>query len=111
MIERRLGDSLNVADLAEELGISHNHLTRLFRSKYGMTIAGYIRKRRVERARHLLAFSTIPVKSVAVEVGIPDLHLFNKTIRAVLGRSPRAVRERARSQAARGTSGKRIVPA
>lgn len=94
MIERRLSEPLRVAELAEEAEISHNHLTRLFRSAYGTTVAGFIRKRRVERAQHLLAHSTLPVKSIAVEVGIPDLHLFNKTIRAVLGRSPRAVRKR-----------------
>jgi transcriptional regulator GlxA family with amidase domain len=34
------------------------------------------------------------VKSIAVAVGIPDLHLFNKTIRAALGHSPRTLREK-----------------
>jgi AraC family transcriptional regulator len=96
MIERRLAEPLSVAALAEEAGLSHNHLTRLFRSEFSNTVAGYIRQRRVERARHLLAHSTIPIKSVASEVGIPDLHLFNKTIRAELGHSPRAIRETAR---------------
>lgn len=96
MIERRLAEPLSVAALAEEAGLSHNHLTRVFRAEFKHTVAGYIRQRRVERARHLLAHSTLPVKSIAAEVGIPDLHLFNKTIRAELGHSPRMLRERAR---------------
>jgi len=42
----------------------------------------------------LLVYSTLPVKVIASEVGIPDLHLFNKTIRRELGHSPRAIRGR-----------------
>ena len=92
LIEQRLGRSLRVAALAEEVGLSHNHLTRLFRAHTGQTVAGYVRERRVERARHLLLHSTQAVKSIAAEVGIPDLHLFNKVIRRALGHAPRRVR-------------------
>ena len=92
LIELRLAESISVANLAREMGLSHNHLTRLFHAATGMTVAGYIRDRRVKRARHLLTHTSAPVKTVAAEVGIPDLHLFNKTIRAFLGTSPRGVR-------------------
>ena len=58
-----------------------------------MTVEGYIRQRRVERALHLLAHTTLTVKTIAGEVGLPDLHFFNKTIRAAAGLSPREYRE------------------
>lgn len=93
LIELRLSEPFRVADLAAEVGISHNHLTRLFRAALGKTITGYIQECRVQRARHLLLYSTRPIKSIAAEVGIADLHLFNKTIRAALGASPRAIRQ------------------
>jgi transcriptional regulator GlxA family with amidase domain len=47
----------------------------------------------VERARHLLLNSTLPIKVIAREVGIPDPHLFNKIIRRELGKAPREVRK------------------
>jgi len=93
-IEQRLHESLCVEELAESAGISHNHLTRLFREAFMLTVVGYIRSRRVGRARHLLAATTLPIKAVAREVGIPDPHLFNKTIRKALGGPPSAVRAR-----------------
>jgi len=95
-IERHLGHALSIPAIARRAEISHNHLTRLFRAQFGTTIEGYIRRRRVERALHLLVHSTLPVKTIAGEVGLPDLHFFNKTIRAAVGASPRSYRDRRR---------------
>lgn len=93
-IELQLPQPLSIPGIARRAEISHNHLTRLFRAQFGVTIEGYIRRRRVERALHLLAHTTLGVKTIAAEVGLPDLHFFNKTIRAACGLSPRAYRER-----------------
>ncbi len=93
-VEAHLATSLSVADIAKVAGLSHNHLTRLFRARTGSTVVAYIRRRRMERARHLLTASTLSVTAVAAAVGIPDLQAFNKVCRRELGESPRAVRER-----------------
>ena len=92
-IELHLSQPLVIPAVARHAEISHNHLTRLFRAQFGVTIEGYIRRRRVERALHLLAHTTLAVKTIAGEVGLPDLHFFNKTIRAAAGLSPRDYRE------------------
>ena len=92
VIELRLSEPLRVADLARAADLSHNHLTRLFHAATGESVVAYIRARRVERATRLLRHTTIPVKQIAAQVGLPDLHQFNKAIRAATGVSPRAVR-------------------
>lgn len=92
MIEQRLAEPLRVEEIAEAAGLSQNHLTRLVQARFKTTVVGYIRRLRTERARHLLTASTQPIKAIAQQVGIPDLHLFNKVIRRELGRSPREVR-------------------
>ena len=91
-IELRLHEPIYVTDLAREAGLSQNHLIRLFRAAMGTTVVGYIRDRRLQRASHLLRNTTLPIKTIAHEVGIADLHLFNKTIRRALGVPPRQVR-------------------
>jgi AraC-like DNA-binding protein len=91
-IEARLAQTLCVADLADECGLSHNHLTRLFREGVGDTVAGYIARRRMERARHLLLNTTLSIKAVAMQTGLPDLHHFNKFMRRLTGFSPRQIR-------------------
>ncbi|MFG3409452.1 helix-turn-helix transcriptional regulator [Streptomyces sp. NPDC048142] len=92
LIEARLTESLTVPDIARASGVSHNHLTRLFRAATGETVVGYIRSRRMERARHFLRATTLSIPAVAASVGIPDLQAFNKTCRRELGASPRVIR-------------------
>ena len=92
LIELRLGSSISIPHLARESGLSHNHLLRLFRVKFGETIEAYIRSRRVAKALHLLCHSNLPIKTVAAEVGFPDVHTFNKAARRQLGKSPSQLR-------------------
>ncbi|MET7345154.1 helix-turn-helix domain-containing protein [Streptomyces sp. NPDC087866] len=94
-IEEHLAEPLDVPDIARAAGISHTHLTRLFRKDTGHTVVGYIRHRRMKRAQHLLTASTLAIPAIAATVGIPDLQAFNKTCRKELGASPRAVRQSA----------------
>ncbi|MBE1560532.1 AraC family transcriptional regulator [Nonomuraea africana] len=100
-IESNLAEPLSVPAIARAAGISHNHLTRLFRAEIGDTVVGYIRRRRLEQALHLLRESTLPIPAVAAAVGIADLQAFNKACRRELGASPRAIRSR-RTEAAHG---------
>lgn len=92
-IELHLTEPLTVREVAMAVELSHNHLTRLFQAALQTTVVSYIRQRRVQRAHHLLVYSTIPIKAIAYQVGIPDLQLFNKTVRRELRASPRQIRE------------------
>lgn len=91
-IEGRLAAPLTVPAVAQAAGVSHNHLTRLFKAATGDTVVGYVRRRRLDRAHHLLRASTLSIPAVAASVGIPDLQAFNKACRRELGASPRALR-------------------
>lgn len=91
-IESRLAGPLTVPEVARAVGLSHSQLTRVFTAETGQTVVGYLRRRRVEHAQHLLAHSTMSITAIAATVGIPDLQAFNKTCRAVTGRSPRQLR-------------------
>ena len=93
-IERNLSGDVGVETLLAELDLpySHNHLLRLFKARTGHTIVGHLRERRCQRALGLLRHTSLPVKAVAAEVGVPDLHAFNKLIRARFGSPPTALR-------------------
>jgi AraC-like DNA-binding protein len=92
MIRSRQSEKIRVGQIARTMGVSHNHLTSLFRRRFGCGAVRYIQRERLARACHLLAHSSLSVKSIAIETGIPDLHYFNKLIRRTTGRSPRAYR-------------------
>ena len=44
-------------------------------------------------ARYLLTRTSIPVKEIAYQVGIADIHAFNKLCKRYLGAAPSRVRE------------------
>ena len=92
LIESRLESEILIAQLAREVGLSHNHLTRLFVAQCGQTAIGYVRARRTQRATHLLRRSTLPIKTIAAQVGISNLVQFNHLMRSQTGYSPRAIR-------------------
>jgi AraC-like DNA-binding protein len=91
-IEAHLGEHLDVRTIVEQSGLSHSQLTRHFKRELGTTVHRYVRRRRAELARRLLATTSLPAKTIAAEVGLPDLQRFNKLLRAELGASPRALR-------------------
>jgi len=91
-IEEHLDEGVNVAEVARANGVTSTHLSRVFKRATGATCSQWLRRRRVQRAQHLLLHGRRPVREIAELVGIPDLQHFNKVIRAELGASPRAVR-------------------
>lgn len=93
-IDRRLAEPLAVAEIAALARVSTSYLARLFKEELGDSVVGYIRNRRLDRASYLLQRSSLPIKEVAVSVGIPDLQHFNKAIRTRFGVSPREWRAR-----------------
>ncbi len=99
LIIKRLAEPIRVAELAQELGISHVHLLRLFREEHNCTIQEFIREKRAEVARQLITGSPNSLKEIAVQCGMPDLQHFNKVIRATTGLSPRALRLQAETRA------------
>lgn len=96
-VEAHLGDPISAHEAARAACVSHNHLCRLFRAHLGETPMATIRRRRIERARHLLAHTTLPIKEIAAQVGLDDLQRFNKTVRRETGHSPRKIRSMGRA--------------
>ena len=83
---------IRVVDIASKMGFSHNQLTLLFQQHFGCGPREFIQRERVTRASDLLENSRLPVKSIAIECGFPNLQHFNKVIRASTGQSPTAWR-------------------
>jgi len=91
-LDERLHTAFSIGDLVREFNYSHTYLLGLFRERHGETIVGYVRRRRMEGAKAMLA-TDLPITTIAAQVGIPDLQAFNKTVRQTFGYSPRALRE------------------
>lgn len=93
-IRERLDEPLRVTEIAKVLDISQSTLLAWFQAEHGTTIQGFIRQTRAREACRLLASSHMRIKEIAIRIGVPDLHQFNKLVRGHSGISPRNYRDK-----------------
>jgi AraC-like DNA-binding protein len=75
-------------DLARAVGTSHTQLNRGFRKLYGTSVFGYLRKMRLEKARHFLEQGSMNVTEAAMAVGYSSLSSFSRAFSAHFGLKP-----------------------
>lgn len=91
-LDAHLGDpSLTLGAVARANAISLRYLHLLFHSS-GDTARGYLRRRRLERAQHLLLGTDITVSEVAARSGFDSPSAFSRAYRARYGIAPRDAR-------------------
>jgi AraC-like DNA-binding protein len=99
-VESHLGDvSLSPTSVALEFGISRRYLHGLFESGEE-TLANYIWRRRLERARHALLDGRrmgCTLTQLAEMNGFKTLAHFSRNFRAAFGQSPKELRSRPRA--------------
>ncbi len=85
-------EPFRVAELAREVGISTDHLTRMFRHATGRSPMEYYQRRRVQKAGRLLLEADREITEIAHTLGYCDAAHFCKVFRRIQGRSPRDYR-------------------
>jgi len=93
-LEQRLTQQVPLATVARHVGLSSAHLCEVFKQATGESIAAYIRRRRLQQARDLLASGDMAVSDVAGRVGYASVAHFATAFRAAFGTSPGACRHR-----------------
>jgi AraC-like DNA-binding protein len=96
-VTERYRDAIEVADLAEQAGLSVSQLQREFAKHFGITPTNYIREVRIGMARHLLEISDKPVSQIALDCGFYDQSHFNHHFKTLTGLTPLKYRERFRA--------------
>lgn len=76
-----LDQRLNLDALAETLGVSSSHLSRICKKALGMTLTDYLNKLRIEEAKFLLDHSKDSLSAIAATVGFYDASYFSNVFR------------------------------
>lgn len=85
-----------IEEAANVCGISHEHLTRMFRAETGQTPLQYLTKLRIEHGLFLLLNTQDSIDSIAVSCGFLNGNYFAKVFRRYLHCSPEEYRRRNR---------------
>ncbi|MGF1476042.1 MAG: GlxA family transcriptional regulator [Geminicoccaceae bacterium] len=92
LMEANIEEPLSQDMLAAYVGLSRRQLERLFRKHIGRTPAQYYLELRLERSRHLLYQTEMPVMDVACACGFVSASHFSTCYRQMYGRTPREER-------------------
>jgi AraC family transcriptional regulator len=80
-------------ELGNIAGVTGTHLNRLFNFEFNKTAMAYFHEEKMRRVTFLIQNSEQSLKSIALELGFPDLHAFNKAVKKSCGDGPRKFRD------------------
>ncbi|MDO3412474.1 AraC family transcriptional regulator [Saccharibacillus sp. CPCC 101409] len=87
-IERHYQEPLSIDDICNEVKVSKYHFCRLFKALTGQTVNKYVNNLRCERAKVLIAGSTLPIAECGLRSGFNDPSYFAKCYKRRFGYMP-----------------------
>ncbi|MDX8350873.1 AraC family transcriptional regulator [Cognatiyoonia sp. IB215182] len=91
-VEAHLGGDLSVAELAAVAAMSPSWFQSAFKATIGQPVFAYVRERRLERARALLADRRLSLSQIAYGCGFSSHSHMTQLFRAHYGSSPKNMR-------------------
>lgn len=92
-IENHLDGDLTLTNLAYVGGFNASYLSRLFKQIHNETISEYVLKKRMEKAKDLLAESVEKIQDISIKTGYTSSNSFSRAFRSYMGMSPVEYRE------------------
>jgi AraC-like DNA-binding protein len=91
------GQSISLADVAAEVGLSRERLSRLFHESLGINFSEYLTQVRLATAQEQLRRTDRSITEIAYDSGFQSLSQFNRSFAKLEGRSPREFRKSVRA--------------
>lgn len=96
MIEAKLDTGLSIESLAKYCHMGVHRFTQLFRTSTGRSPYRYFLELRIDRAKHLLKETSLPLAEIAHELGFASQSHFSTTFRQHAQLTPRQYRQASR---------------
>lgn len=93
-----LTERITIEDLAEHIGLSSSHLSRLFKQEIGISISDYIREKKLERAQNLLRYTDNSFAEIANILSFSSQSHFIQAFKSHTGMTPKKYRDTFRQQ-------------
>lgn len=93
-LEQHYAEPLTLDDIAEVIGGDRFSLCRTYIKERGVTVMEDLHRIRVEKAKRLLRFYTMPVSQIGRACGFSDASYFSLRFREICGCSPKEYRKK-----------------
>ena len=87
-IDANFADGLSLEDMADMVGYSKYHFSRLFSEYTKQTFCDYLNLRRIKAAEGLLLNDSLSVTEIAMQSGFSSIATFNRLFKSLKGCSP-----------------------
>ena len=87
-IENHISEEISMEDLAKNVHLNADYLTRIFKKEVGISISKYIINRKMEIAKKLLTETNMAIGEIALEVGYFNYSSFNRIFSKTVEMSP-----------------------
>lgn len=91
-VDENLSESLDVLSICRHFNISRTSLYAVMNKYHSEGIAGFIKKRRLEKAKQLVITSKLSVNEICRSTGFSDYNYFLKVFKKHYGASPKNLR-------------------
>lgn len=83
---------ITLEEIAKVVHSSPEHLIRLFRKAKLPSPMSYLRDLRIKRSIELMKSTSLALKEIGDQVGIPDQYQFSKLVKKIMGKNSKAIR-------------------
>ncbi|MDO4295979.1 MAG: helix-turn-helix domain-containing protein [bacterium] len=91
-VDFHYAEVMSLKVLASLFSVSPSYLSGLFKKETGSTLTDYINQKRIEHSLILLNTTSLPIQSIAEQVGFSDVNYFTRTFKKFKEMSPREYR-------------------
>lgn len=92
-IEKHFHNKIYLEDIADAIGISQGHLSRIFRKDMGISVQDYIQKFRIERVANLLKYSEAGLAEISDYLCFHSQSRFGCVFKQYMNMTPRQYRD------------------
>ncbi len=83
-----LNGRIKESDVAGQIGVSPEHLSRLFKSETGFSFSEYVMKVKIDTAAKMLEFTELSVSQLAMQLAFSSQSHFSQMFKKYMGMTP-----------------------
>ena len=93
-IEAHVAERNSIKEVTKIINLSGNYFSILFKNEVGVEFSYYVRLIKIKKAKAQLRESTLPIKSIAYDVGFRHVPNFSRAFKNNVGISPSEYRKK-----------------
>lgn len=87
-IHKNIGTDLRRTDIAKEVNLNEDYLSRIFKKQMGVSLKEYILQEKMYLARNLLKNTKFSISVISERVGFDNFAHFSKSYKKLMGKTP-----------------------